>query len=99
MRPSLLSFFLLGKVAFFRACTALMAALRASFTEGLFALEFCLVARIYFLDLRALAQSPALVLQCVFAVFTASSMSMYSFPCLFQVVPGRVELPTSTLSV
>jgi len=38
----------LGKVAFFRACTALMAALRASFTEGLFALEFCLVARIYF---------------------------------------------------
>ena len=92
-------FFLLGKVAFFRACTALMTALRASFTEGLFALEFCLVARIYFLDLRALAQSPALVLQCVFAVFTASSMSMYSFPCLFQVVPGRVELPTSTLSV
>ena len=73
-------FFLLGKVAFFRACTALMTALRASFTEGLFALEFCLVARIYFLDLRALAQSPALVLQCVFAVFTASSMSMYSFP-------------------
>ena len=99
MRPSLLSFFLLGKVAFFRACTAVMTALRASFTEGLFALEFCLVARIYFLDLRALAQSPALVLQCVFAVFTASSMSMYSFPCLFQVVPGRVELPTSTLSV
>ena len=92
-------FFLLGKVAFFRACTAVMTALRASFTEGLFALEFCLVARIYFLDLRALAQSPALVLQCVFAVFTASSMSMYSFPCLFQVVPGRVELPTSTLSV
>ena len=73
-------FFLLGKVAFFRACTAVMTALRASFTEGLFALEFCLVARIYFLDLRALAQSPALVLQCVFAVFTASSMSMYSFP-------------------
>ena len=92
-------FFLLGKVAFFRACTAVMTALRASFTEGLFALEFCLVARIYFLYLRALAQSPALVLQCVFAVFTASSMSMYSFPCLFQVVPGRVELPTSTLSV
>ena len=91
-------FFLFGESRLFSRLYGLNDRTRASFTEGLFALEFCLVARIY-LDLRALAQSPALVLQCVFAVFTASSMSMYSFPCLFQVVPGRVELPTSTLSV
>ena len=72
-------FFLLGKVAFFRACTALMTALAHLLLKGCLLLSFVLLL-VFFLDLRALAQLPALVLQCVFAVFTASSMSMCSFP-------------------
>ena len=94
---------LFGKVAFYRASRYSVPGRASLFrisTEGScsIALEFFFSLLVFLSFARAALRGASTL--CVFAVLTQLPACQCALSrCLFRVVPGRVELPTSTLSV